>query len=243
MLQHFLPRHAAYTAEAWAASNDGIAMARLEQALLDNAIADIFGYYAIQLGDPHRDLLERSVINCKITAGRSGGCDVITHYASLPFENASVDLVVIAHALEFAAHPQHTIREVHRILRPEGHLILLCFNPTSLYGLRRLIDWQGEYPMYGKFLTPSRLQDWFAVLGFENQGGGYVGYGYPNASEKILSVLEKAGNRWWPMFGASVMQHVIKRSPAMRLIKPDWRKVNKRAKATAPVVKQDSMEI
>ena len=38
----------------------------------------------------------------------------------LPFESQSIDLVVLPHVLEFSDNPHQVLREVERILRPEG---------------------------------------------------------------------------------------------------------------------------
>ncbi len=228
------------TAEAWAATPGGGALAEREAALVAAQIKGVFGYYALQLGDPHRDLLAASPILSRIQVGRAGNCAVKGRPEHLPFESGSIDLVVVSHLLEYVPYPQHVVRDAHRVLRPEGHLVVLCFNPVSIYGPRKVLDWRGEYPWHGNFLTPMRLRDWFEVLGFTPAGGAYAGYSLPGASSRVRSLLDKAGERWWPVLGASALLHVIKRQPAMRLIKPNWESARRRAraKATAPAIEK-----
>lgn len=202
-------------------------------------VAGIFGYYAVQLGDPHRDLLAASPISCRLRVGRSGNCQVRALGTGLPFESASVDLVIVSHLLEYVPYPQHVVREAHRILRPEGHLIVLVFSPTSIYGIRRMIDLSGgEYPWNGKFIAPGRLHDWFEVLGFGSAGGSYAGYALPSWHQGLAGLLEKAGERWWAVFGSAVLLHAIKRQPAVRLIRPRWESRRSRRKQAVPAVER-----
>ena len=49
----------------------------------------------------------------------------------------SLDLVVLPHALELARDPHLTLREVERVLVPEGRVVIAGFNPASLWGLRQ----------------------------------------------------------------------------------------------------------
>ena len=63
------------------------------------------------------------------------------HWHELPFDAQSIDLILLPHALEFIDNPHEVLREVDRVLRPEGRVLILGFNPWSLFGLRRV--WSG----------------------------------------------------------------------------------------------------
>ena len=56
----------------------------------------------------------------------------------LPIETNSIDLVLLPHILEFSSNPHQILREVQRVLMPEGHVIVCGFNPRSLWGVRGL---------------------------------------------------------------------------------------------------------
>jgi len=49
----------------------------------------------------------------------------------LPIQSESLDLVILPHLLEFDAHRFQTIREVNRVLKPGGELIILNVNPFN----------------------------------------------------------------------------------------------------------------
>jgi SAM-dependent methyltransferase len=62
---------------------------------------------------------------------------LVTDFSALPFEENSLDLVVLPHSLELNLDPHTTLREVERVLVPEGKVVICCLNPASLWGLRQ----------------------------------------------------------------------------------------------------------
>lgn len=85
----------------------------------------------------------------------------------LPFASESIDLIILPHAFEFAENPHMILREVDRVLIPEGQVIISGFNPASLWGLRQSIGkLTGAYflPSYAEFIGLPRLKDWLKLL-------------------------------------------------------------------------------
>lgn len=216
-----------------------------EQARLDELTADIFGYNAVQLGLPEIDALaanrmpNRWVTDAAIPAASSVAARpvVVVHdFAELPFATQSLDLVVLPHVLEFAAEPHQVLREVERVLIPEGQVIICGFNPVSMWGLRQAAGrMTGAHflPLHGEFISVPRLKDWLKLLSMEINRGHFGCYAPPCATEQWLrrfAFLEKAGNRWWPYFGALYIVQAIKRVKGMRLVGPAWQ----RKRATVP---------
>ncbi len=88
---------------------------------------------------------------------------------SLPIQTESIDLVILPHILEFDAQRFQTMREVERVLKPEGDLIVLTLNPWSLW-LRTQYLWDRKLAdswWQGHFISRSRLLDWLKLLNFE----------------------------------------------------------------------------
>lgn len=216
----------AQTAAAFAATPLGQYLSLREREQIDQLIAEVFGYYALQLGEVHTDLLAASPIATKVRVGRANTCGLKADGDSLPVASSTIDLVVLAHALEFAAQPEALMRESFRVLRAEGHLVILGFNPNSAFGLRRRLDSVGGYPWYGNFIALARVRDWFNVLGLTQLHGGFVGYTPPGLanSSRGLERWEAAGDRWWPLLGGVYILHAVKRVPAVRRIRPNWKK-------------------
>ena len=205
-----------------------------EQKCFDQIVADVFGFHAVQIGLPQiNTLLENRMPlqallmhanDSREYAARYHWHLIEGHYAELPFANESLDLVVLPHVLEFAADPHQILREVDRVLRPEGRLIISGFNPASLWGARqylsRLIG-NPYLPRDGQFISLIRVKDWLQLLNFSLDRGHFGCYKFPlqgHAAMARMDFLESMGNRWWPIFGAVFLVSAIKRQQGMRLV-------------------------
>jgi SAM-dependent methyltransferase len=99
---------------------------------------------------------------------------VVGDAASLPIDTQSVDIVIMPHTLEFADNPHQVLREVNRVLKPEGIVLLMGFNPWSLWHLPRFLPKaKRKTPWNGRFISRHRVVDWLKLLNFDietNQG-------------------------------------------------------------------------
>ncbi len=231
----------------WLRTPAGRYLLAWEQAHLDRAVVDVFGFHALQLGLPELDGLRANRMPHRWVSGDgslplTGPADMLPvqpaaialhcDYDALPFDSQSLDLVVLPHALELARDPHLTLREVERVLRPEGRVVIVGFNPTSLWGLRQRLGRMrrgmglGKHsslylPSEGDFIGYRRLRDWLRLLSFEVEAGRFGCYKPPVISERWLSRYEWAeriGDRWWPVFGAVYSITAVKRVRGMRLV-------------------------
>lgn len=211
---------------AWFETTLGQYVLAREQAYFDEAVSDLFGFNAVQLGLSQIDWLRASRIPFRMTVCPHAPAQLRADLNHLPIASQSVDLVVMPHVLEFSATPHQLLREVERILIPEGHVIIAGFNPLSLWGARRLFAAEpSAYPWRGKFLTLPRVKDWLALLGFEVTGGKLGCYIPPVPTQKLIDrfqFMEAAGDRWWPLGGGVYFLLAKKRVQGMRLIMPKW---------------------
>ena len=215
----------ANTLNDWFATTQGQYLLAREQAFFDQSVADIFGFNALQLGLPEHEFLRTSRMPLRVVAGHETGIQVKLNMDELAFECCSLDLVLLPHVLEFNAHPHQILREVERVLRPEGSVLICGFNPRSLWGMRRALGAKSGYPWCGNFIALPRLKDWLALLGFEVVAGRFACYAPPLTNPGWLNRLhfmEPAGDRWWAICGGVYFLQAIKRVPGMRLIKPQW---------------------
>jgi SAM-dependent methyltransferase len=240
---------------AWLETPAGAYLGAWEQARLDELTADIFGFNAMQIGLPQINALQANRMPNKwlsdtyVSVGPQTGkalpVVVVHDFAELPFASQSLDLVVLPHVLEFAIEPHQVLREVERVLIPEGQLIVTGFNPASLWGARQAtgrLSGAHFLPEDGEFISLPRLKDWLKLLNMEVNRGHFGCYAPPFKTEKWLgrsSFMEKAGNRWWPYFGAVYMVQAIKRIKGMRLIGPVWRKRSAKSPQGVPVTNKN----
>lgn len=222
-----------------------------EQLQLDTAVVDIFGYHALQLGLPDIDALRENRMPLRFCAANrvpeapsSTGhpkVAVINRYEELPFATHSIDLVVMPHILEFTEDPHQVLREVERVLVPEGHVVITGFNPASLWGVRQYLTRLGASPYLpreGRFLSLPRIKDWLKLLSFDVERGRFGCYAPSVRQEQWLArwqFMEKAGDRWWPFLGAIYLLTAVKRVRGMRLIGAVWKGKEEPARLLAPV--------
>jgi SAM-dependent methyltransferase len=229
-----------------------------EQQQLDNAVTDIFGYHAMQLGLPEIDTLRENRMQLRFCAAdhaldppepeqRAGHhrVAIINRYEELPFATHSIDLVVMPHILEFTEDPHQVLREVERVLVPEGHVLITGFNPVSLWGARQSLARVGASPYLpreGRFLSLPRVKDWLKLLSFDVERGRFGCYVPSVRSDRWIArwrFMEKAGDRWWPFLGAIYMLTAVKRVRGMRLVGAIWKRkeeVRRLAPATTTVM-------
>ncbi len=212
---------------AWFGTPLGQYLLAREHEYFDRVVADIFGFNALQCGLAQIDLLRASRITSRWCVGASGPIALQADFTDLPIAANSVDLVVLPHVLEFSADPHQILREVVRILVPEGQVVISGFNPWSLLGMKRLIPRaRGQMPWCGHFIQLPRLKDWLSLLSLDVIGGRMQGYAPPFSQERWLrrfGFMDAAGDRWWPFAGGVYFLQAVKHVRGMRLIKPSWR--------------------
>ncbi|MBJ7380613.1 MAG: methyltransferase domain-containing protein [Polynucleobacter sp.] len=217
----------------WLESPPGQYILNSEQALFNSAVVDVFGYNAVQIGLPQMNTLQENRIPLRLLMVNR---DDLPHIKSpveyviegiadeLPFANNSIDLIVLPHVLEFADDPHQILREIDRVLIPEGRIIISGFNPASLWGARQYLSrviGKPYLPREGQFLSLIQVKDWLQLLDYSLDRGHFACYRLPLRSERgmqRMAFLEKMGNRWWPIFGSIFLISAVKRQPGIRLV-------------------------
>ncbi len=69
-------------------------------------------------------LLQASRISTRVTIDLEEPAQVLADPHWLPFAENSIDLIVLPHVLEFTDEPHQLLREVHRVIRPEGQVMI-----------------------------------------------------------------------------------------------------------------------
>lgn len=166
---------------------------------------------------------------------------LVCDFTDLPFATQSMDLVVLPHALEAAVDPHACLREVDRVLVAGGQVVITGFNVMSLWGARQALGRLGGplfLPQRGEFISPRRVRDWLRLLSFEVTAGRYGCYRPAACTQVWLDrwrFMEKAGDRWWPMLGATYVLVATKRVRSMRLVGKVWQAQRKKARVAQPV--------
>jgi len=197
------------TIEGWYLGETGQYLFNELEARVSPVLATTFGYYSLQLGCEGlaAALQESCRVKHQFTLGDiDRAAHIHANPAMLPIASDSVDLVILMHHLSNSSEPHAILREVFRVLIPEGKLVIIDFNPISLWGLRHFFQsWLEHVPFKGHFFTAKRIDDWMRLLGFDQHRHIRVGYQPPIQKPALirhLSWLEKGMRKWLPVFGA-----------------------------------------
>jgi SAM-dependent methyltransferase len=288
-----LPTDAAFS--DWLHTPPGRYLQAWEQAQLDRAVANVFGFHALQMGmpglqglranrmphrwlasdgvdavgDPALDSAELEAVfeapslaptQALPTVAEAAAVNIRCHFDALPISSQSLDLVVMPHTLDLARNPHETLREVERVLVPDGRVVISGFNRASLWGAaqraghlrQRLGSDSATYlppfqparlggPHHSDFIGYRRLRDWLRLLSIDIEGGRFGCYVPPVSSDvwlRRMGWMEKTGDRWWPVLGAVYFIVAVKRVRGMRMVGLAKRDPAKLAKAPAVVAQQ-----
>ncbi len=217
----------------WFGESPGRSLQAIESHRLREVWPHLYGTTVLQLGCiGGMDLLDccvaptRIVLDLPGTGGLRPPGLVAGVPEALPFDTRSVDLVLLPHTLEFSADPHQVLREVERVLSPEGYAVILGFNPFSLWGGWRLFArGGGRVPWCGQFIQLTRIKDWLKLLGFDLTRGRMLFYRPPLRNEAVMDrlyFLDRMGDRWWPLAGAVYLLVARKRVAGMIRLRPAW---------------------
>lgn len=254
------------TLDHWINTPQGQYVLTWVQQQCDLRVVDIFGFHALQLGlsgcnllATNRIPLQQIIANHPNHANHTlpGAVNCLADYAHLPIKNQSIDLLVLPFVLDFAPNPHQVLREVERVLRPEGQLLIFGFNPWSWWGLHKraqqgwakLRNQTPPIPWHGHYLSSPRLRDWLKLLSFDAHRTQYACFIPPCESANAwlrLRFLDTIGESVWPFFGGVYHIHAIKRVAGMRLIQPWAAKPHAKAALSASlprVIQKDSSDV
>lgn len=213
----------------WLATALGEALLLQEARVVEEALDGIFGEYCLQLGlwGEARTFQRFSrTQRCSIIAeSADGGPSAVGEYHRLPVESDSIDAVLLPHTLDYCDRQHAVLREVDRVLRSDGHIIVLGFKPGGLWGLRRLIPGAGMPPGADHLISERRLGDWLQLLDMRIQRVAQYFFHWPLPGNKARASAkwERRGQAWWPELAACYMLTAQKRVSTLTPVRPVWR--------------------
>lgn len=223
----------------WYAGELGQQLWQAEQAHLNEILPQLFGYHIVHCSIiPRYYDLSKSPIHHQIylldqsklqESHTAGAC---VDYYQLPFASNSVDVVVLPHVLEFLHEPHVVLREASRIVIPEGHIIIIGFNPHSLWGLWRWLKNSNEQaPWGGSFIPPYKIHNWLMAYDFNEMQRKTFFYTIPNAQTPTASIRQRMfdtiNERLRSHWGAAYIYQAQKKVSALTPLRPVWRRNSK----------------
>ena len=196
----------------WLGSFPGHSILEAEKKMLPQILTNYYGNQIVLIGTPrqqsiiksssipNRILLSPMFNNTHHRAVQSIESDL----HELPVASGSVDLVLLPHILEYLDNPRQLFAEACRIVKPEGHLIVCGFNPSSMWGLKKMWANKNKIPWSGNFLPTSLIKKWLGFADFKLTKQLTMYHRPPVSYEKLfnkLKLLEWLGNKIHSPFG------------------------------------------
>jgi len=215
-------------AQEWLKTPLGEALLQQEIRVVEEALDGIFGEQCLQLGmwgDCRTFVRFTRTQRCSVIAETlEGSPSAVGEMHKLPVESDSIDAILLPHTLDFSDRPHEILREVDRVLRADGHIVILGFKPAGLWGLRRLIPGAGMPPGADHVISDRRLRDWLKLLDMRVLGSLRYFFRWPLPRRKVSSSQkwEQRGQTLWPELAACYMLTAQKRVSTMTPIRPVW---------------------
>ena len=130
--------------------------------------------------------------------------------------------MVIPHILEFEKNPKKILNEIYHILIPGGSVIIISFNPFSLWGLTHLFK--------NRFITVMRMRRWLLRIGFQVIKHK-IFFSMPPIQNNYLSKILR------PFCGAVYILEAKKTAVALTPIKVKGRLVKEHVTASGAYIK------
>ncbi len=221
--------------QKWLKTELGKALLKQECHLIESALDGIFGEHFLQLGlwgDVNTFMRFTRTQHCSIISESDLSVSslnkpfIISKLYELPIESNSIDAILLPHSLDFSDHPHAILREVDRVLRRDGKLIMLGFRHGGLWGLRRLLPGPGIPPGANYLISERRLKDWLQLLDIRIESIFRYFFRLPFQSNitKNNDKWEIRGQSWWPELAACYMLSAQKRASIFTSVRPLWRR-------------------
>lgn len=171
-------------------------------------------------------------------ASESKPVDFYADSAFMPLDFDSLATVFLLHVLEQSDFPHQVLREAHRVLQPEGQIVLTGFNPYSLLRLQGMLNKSARFTE-GRYFSVARIKDWLNLLGFEITYSKMYQYAPITCNDKLkhaLRHIESIGDRWLPMMGGGYMILARKKRSGLTFLHTSKKKRKKLGRVAQPVM-------
>ncbi|UOF93571.1 MAG: methyltransferase domain-containing protein [Bordetella sp.] len=220
----------------WFQTPEGEQFINWEQSQFDSIVTNAFGYQAWQISFGNKNFLRKNRIPFKAFIDTSfplykiaknwQGC-VITELEYMPFESQSIDLFLLPHVFERSKNPYFVLRELSRVIIPEGRILISGFNPWSLWHINNfLLNKKRSFPLQSSSLVSFyKLKNWLELLSFDLDIVCFGGCIPICTIKKYLNryyFTKNFGNCCFCLISPIYIISAIKRCMSLPLMKPYW---------------------
>ncbi len=127
----------------------------------------------------------------------------------LPLVDSSIDRMLLVHSLEHAESPRETLKEIWRVLSPNGRVVIVVPNRRGVWA-------RFEHTPFGtgRPFSRSQLNELLREANFTPSAWSEALL-FPPSKRRFMmrlhSVLERTGRRFWPIFSGVIIVEAQKR--------------------------------
>ncbi|PWR25103.1 methyltransferase type 11 [Zavarzinia aquatilis] len=154
----------------------------------------------------------------------------LSEETALPLADDSIDRILLVHELELATDLRPLLREIWRVLAPEGRVIAVVPNRRGIWARLDMTPFGAGRP----FSLPQIEQTLRGAM-FEPLRSHPALYLPPTKRRFLIRTApfwEKMGSRWWPSFSGLLLVEATK---SLYALTPPGERVTARAKAKAMI--------
>jgi SAM-dependent methyltransferase len=194
----------------WLTQFLGKCVLEAEQKTLTRIYAEYYGKYAVLIGVPHQyslltsNVMSNHVMISPLINKHAHIESIESDFYELPIVPGSIDLVVLPHTLEFVDNPHRLLLEACKIVKPEGDIIILGFNPFSFWGLKKYLTKNKNNPWNGNSIRMNQVIQWLKLADFQIIQEQFSFFRPPISQEKFfrkLQFFEWLGRKFFMPFG------------------------------------------
>ena len=147
---------------------------------------------------------------------------------SLPIQSEAIDIVLLIHQLECNDNPNHILEEAHRVLRPNGQLIIISFSPWSVWRLFYNLNHRNKLLKIKKLISAGKVKHELRKLNFDVTMHQTVCFRPPFKNKmfaRYFLFLDFLGQFFLPYSGAVYIISATKDIPGMTpIVLNSWEK-------------------
>jgi len=223
-----------------------------EAQLLTTLLTKQLGKHVVLLGVPQQlNLLNTSrlavhTLVSPLPAVPDDEYHIESNLHELPILTGSIDLVIIPHTLEFIDRGRQLLNEACRVIKPEGLVVIVGFNPYSLWGFAKNVFKSKQIPGNGHFINTYNVKNWLQLAEFQLESHSSILFNPPFANinwYKKLNFLESVGKMLFPKLGGVYL--IVARAKVIPLtpIRTHWKQqlsgITIRSRITGQVMRHE----
>jgi len=219
---------------AWWARHLGAYVLDAEIEMIQPILPLLTGDHIVLLGCSEQlRLLRNSTVSRKTVLNRtvpsfSTDSGICGSWDDLPLADNSLQTLVVPHTLEILLEGSKPLfHEIYRVLKPEGDLIVLGFNPSIIWRLWRFFyPSDAAIPWMDKCKKRSDLRFSLSLLDYRivsQKTGAYCLPDDGRAITRCINWIFSGVKKICPWFGGAYILHAKKQSTGVTPIKVSWK--------------------